>query len=119
MKPQADAPPSWSRATIGPATRNAAKAKFQTACAPRLRRYQRRPATARMPSPSSRQKFFLPMPVIGWVFRNASDVALAAKVAASMAKETAGPTVATSTPETAGPTSHTVLLVSPISAFAC
>src|SRR5207248_11599701 len=119
MKPHALAPPRWSRATIGPATMNAAKAKFHIACAPRLRRYHLRTATARMPSTGSGQQFLRSIPVSGGTVITARDMVLTAKVAASMTKDHAGPTVATSTPELAGPMTQVALRESPMRAFAC
>src|SRR3989442_14060768 len=90
MKPHADAPPSWSRATMGPATRNAAKAKFQTACAPRLRRYQRRAVPGRSRGRGWRGKLCLSVAVGCRGFGSGADCAPGAKGAESVGKVRAG-----------------------------
>ena len=119
IRPQADGPPSFVLATIGPRTKKAAIEKFHNACAPRFSRYQRRLVTARKPSASSVQKLAWPFPVIGGTLMRESEMALTTKVAASMAKTQPGPITATSTPATAGPPTSEMLRESPIRAFAC
>src|SRR5438132_1310135 len=90
MKPHALAPPRWSRATIGPATMNAATAKFHIACAPRLSRYHLRTATARMPSTRSVQKCLRSMPVTGGGVSTAGDRALAGEAVGADAADREG-----------------------------
>src|SRR5207245_138301 len=65
------------------------------------------------------QKFLRSIPVSGGTVMTARDMVLTAKVAASMTKDHAGPTVATSTPEIAGPMTQVALRERPMRAFAC
>ena len=118
IAPQAAAPPSSSSATIGPSTPWAPQAMFPTPKLIRLTQSQRRSRTARHPSASSvtngRRSATSTEPTRSMP----RIVALAAKVAASIANTQPGPIAATINPDSAGPTIQLALRFSANRAFA-